>query len=949
MKNKIISLLIIVCILTFPIFGYAEAENGNNGETVVDVDYDSFVFYNIGTGTDSDVPAKQSGGIRLHDVNSLFKYSVISEDAKTIRITGFNDGIKPSGHVDVPEEIDGYTVVSLGNAAFAYNNGNITSITIPDTVKRIDDVNCFYMCKNVYEIILPEEMEYIGTGTFSGCSSLVSVVVPKGVQKLSKMFRGCTSLKEVTIPASVTEIDAYSFSSTVGGTDIMPGVKIKCAIGSYAEQFAKNNGMNIKYSEGPLFTYSQNGDGTITITDMADDVEIIGTLEIPQTYDGKTVTGIGDNAFDGRDDIVSISLPGTVNKIGSEAFARCRKISVFDIPEGVTSLDNTFLGCTSLKTVTIPDSVMSIADETFYTDLKSNGGHPIKRLVIYCNSGSVAEDYAKQNSIACEAEGNIPDAWDGTVDTSWYDKNNEIYYISTPAQLAGLRKLVNSGEELFYGKTINLESDINMDGTLWKAGIGIYSTDANDERSFNGIFEGNNHIIMNFTYNSNAESDSSGDVFVPAVNDHKYHGFFGHIGIYGSVKNLGFKNVNVTAGNLENNVPISVGGIAGRNQGTIQHCYVDNIKLYGGYKAAFCNQNYAGVCATNNGSVEDCFVKNIDFKNIEARLNSTNKAGIAAASSGRIKDCYVSNPIYDSGEGYYSWNDDGSGKDKCPVMFYYDSIVFSSDGTVENVYSTDTFTRNGWNVGKRTYTGFNQMTEKMNLGMEKLTFRTIEHAQAYIAVGKTDGDMADINPEIILEFSQPANPDSLNYETIMLKSGESTNPLGSIDKDDEYPNECSVRFIDGLDWQSEYEVILSGAKDYWNRDIEPVSEKFRTTGEFVCTSFELYENYGASGERKLTSAKNISGPVTAVIKGLKNNGTNSYNAVFSISVLTDDQLTKGVMKTVNIASKEAKPGDVTVTLPDAATGSSGEPYVQAVLYKAAGNVVPLMNSVHVSN
>ena len=35
------------------------------------------------------------------------------------------------------------------------------------------------------------------------------------------------------------------------------------------------------------------------------------------------------------------------------------------------------------------------------------------------------------------------DAWDGTVDISWYDPDKTEFYLSTPAQLAGLAALVN--------------------------------------------------------------------------------------------------------------------------------------------------------------------------------------------------------------------------------------------------------------------------------------------------------------------------------------------------------------------------------------------------------------------------------------------------------------------------------------------------------------------------
>ena len=878
---------------------------------------------------------------------SPYTYKVISEEKKTIVITGVNTAL--SGKVIIPSEIDGYTVVALGDAAFGRNGvlKNVTSVTVPDTVKRIESNNCFYDCKNIKEIILPEEMEYIGIGAFTGCSSLTSIVIPRGVTKLTKTFRRCTSLKTVTIPSTVTEIDSAAFATTDGGTDVLPGVTIKCAIGSYAARYAQSRGIKYKYSDGPLYLYSENSDGTITITDMADDVEIVGTLEIPQTIDGKTVTGIGEGAFKNREDIKSIVLPQMVTTIGEEAFANCKNISVFDIPYGVKVLDNTFTGCTSLSVVTIPETVTDISEDTFYTDYKSNGGVPVPNLMIYCIAGTAAENYARENSISYEAERILPDAWDGTVDISWYDENEDIYYISDASELAGLRELVNSGQELFYGKTVNLTNDINMEGTVWKIGIGYYTADVNDERKFNGIFDGNGFIIANFTYDSTAEKDTVADATIPDVASHRYHGLFGEIGMYGMVKNLGIENAKLTAGSLENKVATVAGIIAGVNRGEIKHCYINNACLAGGFYGSWCDHSYGGISGKNLGTTEDCFVKSLDFKGIVAQLNATRKGGITATNSGTIKDCYASTIIYDNVDGYFSWNEDGSGKDKCPIMFYYDPITSTNSGTVENVYSDDSFCRDGWNAGARKYEDFNLMNDKMKAAFEKLTFRTIEPTKVKIIVSKADGDMANITPDINLVFSQAAIAESINGDTFVIKYGEETlNTFEIISADDEkYPHSCTIKFDDQLQWQSEYEVYAEGLKDLWNREIEAVTAKFKTTGEIVCDSFELYENYGRANERKLTSANNVTGEVTAVIKGLKNNGKNNYNAVLSIGVLSDNQLIKGANKTVTISAGEQKQSPVFITT----SSASGNVFIQGVLYKGVSNAVPLISSVQVGN
>lgn len=878
------------------------------------------------------------------DPAEIYTYTVLSEEDKTIRITGGQSGVVLSGAVTIPSEIDGYAVVSIGNAAFGYGLfRDVTSVVVPDSVKRIEDVNAFYGCNKITHITLPEEMEYLGTGAFTGCTALTSIVVPKGVTKLSKTFRRCTSLKNITIPSSVTEIDASVFASTDGGTDIMPGITIKCAIGSYAEQYANSKGMNVKFSDGPLYSYEENDDETITITALAEDVEIIGTLTVPETYDDKTVTGIGDEAFKDREDIVGITLPETVNSIGVEAFAGCTNLTSFIVPEGVTTLEDTFLGCTSLATVTIPASVTSISEETFFT----YDGEPIPRLVIYCMEESAAEIYAEENDIEYVADRVIPDGWDGTVDVDWYDPDESEYFISTAAELAGLRELVNNGTELFHNKTIILTDDINMEGTVWKIGIG-YSAPSTAERSFNGIFDGGGYRIFNFTYDSTAEEDTVADTFIPDAAAHNYHGMFGLIGSFGKVMNLGFENASVTAGSTDNKVSIIVGIIAARNNGTIEHCYINNGTLAGGFYGSWCDHVYGGVAANNYGTIQDVFVKNIDFTGVVAQINSTRKAGIAGGNAGTIKDCYVYNPIYDNGNGFYTWDESGAGVGQAPIMFYYDPITTSNSGTVKNVYSSDSLTRNGWTVGTHPYTGFTEMTDKMESAMEMLTFRTIAHSEISISVEKIDGDLAGIAPEVYLEFTQSANGATITDEVIILtKSGEVVdNSINVTEADNEnYPYSCTIEFNDDLEWHNDYEITVTGVKDFWNREIDSATVEFSTTDEIVCEEFALYENYGESNERRITSLDQVSGPVTAVIKGLKNNGTATYDAVFSVGAISDGQIVSGATKVVRIGAGETKTSDVYVGNINVSAFTAEDLEMQAVLYKAFNNVVPLISSV----
>ena len=95
----------------------------------------------------------------------------------------------------------------------------------------------------------------------------------------------------------------------------------------------------------------------ITITGAEDDVKV---ANIPSTIDGKNVTTIGNNAFDGRNDILQITIPETVENIEGFAFRGCENITEIKLPNGLVSLGSgAFYNCKSLKEIEIPCNLIN--------------------------------------------------------------------------------------------------------------------------------------------------------------------------------------------------------------------------------------------------------------------------------------------------------------------------------------------------------------------------------------------------------------------------------------------------------------------------------------------------------------------------------------------------------------------------------------------------------------
>ena len=83
------------------------------------------------------------------------------------------------------------------------------------------------------------------------------------------------------------------------------------------------------------------------------------------------VTRIGKSAFRECTRLTSITIPGSVKSIGAEAFRECDRLTTITIQNGVTKIGNgAFKDCTNLTSITIPDSVKSIGAEAFINCMK---------------------------------------------------------------------------------------------------------------------------------------------------------------------------------------------------------------------------------------------------------------------------------------------------------------------------------------------------------------------------------------------------------------------------------------------------------------------------------------------------------------------------------------------------------------------------------------------------
>ena len=78
-------------------------------------------------------------------------------------------------------------------------------------------------------------------------------------------------------------------------------------------------------------------------------------------------TQICSDAFANCTSLSSITIPNSVTSIGNSAFFNCSALTSITIPNSVTFISNgAFYDCSSLSSITIPNSVTSIGEYTFF-------------------------------------------------------------------------------------------------------------------------------------------------------------------------------------------------------------------------------------------------------------------------------------------------------------------------------------------------------------------------------------------------------------------------------------------------------------------------------------------------------------------------------------------------------------------------------------------------------
>ncbi len=242
--------------------------------------------------------------------------------------------------------------VTIKGAIFDYNT-SIESIEFEDGIEWVR----MYKCTNLRDVKLPRTIkdlsmsvwkgdeptpanEYEGTGdsreyfygSFMGCSSLESISIPWGLEKIDGAFIDCTNLTSVTFEKEEwDELTPVNFTS-------MTCTFLGCS--------------SLRYVEIPGGVESLTG----TFNDCTSLVDVYLPISLTNIWNTfANCTSLTNTDFLNGRNITEMSY----------SFGGCTGLLSAFVPRFVTAMDEAFVNCTSLENVTIDSDVLTNMREAF--------------------------------------------------------------------------------------------------------------------------------------------------------------------------------------------------------------------------------------------------------------------------------------------------------------------------------------------------------------------------------------------------------------------------------------------------------------------------------------------------------------------------------------------------------------------------------------------------------
>ena len=253
--------------------------------------------------------------------------------------------------------------------SYALNEFGLEVLNVGANVELIEE----YAADNLglTELNLHEDAKFTEIPDYAFTNnSITTITIPKNVKRIGKAFRS-NALTEINLNEGLEVIDGSFVNARITSIDLPDSLLV---IGREAFWCCTK----LEYIEFPE-----------NLTEIG--FYAFNRAGLKEIIFSENITYISRGAF-GKCPLKKIVMPESVASIVDETFWDCAELEIVVIGGKVEEIGSVaFANCTSLETVVIPDSVTSISEDAF---MDSN-----EDMVIYCNEGSYAEEYAVKNNI----------------------------------------------------------------------------------------------------------------------------------------------------------------------------------------------------------------------------------------------------------------------------------------------------------------------------------------------------------------------------------------------------------------------------------------------------------------------------------------------------------------------------------------------------------------------
>lgn len=169
------------------------------------------LFYTSSDDSDDDIETTLKKN--KHSLG-IYKIVVLGGDSTTI-LTNIKKVLNKNLSFDNVEiDLSQTKITNIPKDMFT-NTTNLGKITLPDTVKKIEE-KAFSGCSSLSYIRFSGSLTNIGTNAFSNCSALTVLLLPDGLTTIGESaFSDCSFLKDLFFPASLTSIGSNAFSNCI--------------------------------------------------------------------------------------------------------------------------------------------------------------------------------------------------------------------------------------------------------------------------------------------------------------------------------------------------------------------------------------------------------------------------------------------------------------------------------------------------------------------------------------------------------------------------------------------------------------------------------------------------------------------------------------------------------------------------------------------------------------